>query len=105
MRDSHDRHASPARQLPDRLRAVGPGWHLLLLQLHEQLLTHVPDCQVEDLKEKFGTARIHIAPATAARHPQTQTFVASAEQDEVRVRAADVRTAVEDGPADPLVGG
>lgn len=29
-----------AWQLPDRLRAAGPGWHPLL-QLHEQLLTSV----------------------------------------------------------------
>ncbi|MGW3289437.1 hypothetical protein ACWDR3_32840 [Streptomyces sp. NPDC001002] len=80
MHDHHDRRELPGRQLPDRLRAVGPGWHPLLLQLHGQLLTHVSDYWVEDVKEKLGTARIHLAPAEAARHPQVRDLVASTEQ-------------------------
>ncbi|GAA3909176.1 hypothetical protein GCM10023084_71770 [Streptomyces lacrimifluminis] len=54
----------PPPQLAGLLRAVEPGWH-------PQLLTHVPDYRVkEDLKEKFGTARIRIALTPAARHPR-----------------------------------
>lgn len=64
MHDPHDRHGLPARPA-----AVGrTGWHLLL-QLHEQLLTHVPDYWVDDLKEKFGTTRVRMAPRRVRTAP------------------------------------
>ncbi|MGW9031152.1 hypothetical protein ACWGQ5_45335 [Streptomyces sp. NPDC055722] len=44
----------------DQLYLVGPGWHPLLLRLHEQLLALDPGYQVDDLREKLGAARIRI---------------------------------------------
>ncbi|MEU5380538.1 hypothetical protein ABZ359_34335 [Streptomyces sp. NPDC005968] len=85
MKDPQDRHHFPARQLPDQLNAVGPGWHPLLLQLHEQLLGLDPGYQLDDLKEKLGIARIRIAGTTALAHTAMQTFVAAAEKHSATV--------------------
>ncbi|MGW3033385.1 hypothetical protein ACWDCB_19430 [Streptomyces sp. NPDC001178] len=66
----HQTGRGRARQLPDRLRAVGQGWHPLLL--HTQLLARDTDYRVEDLKDKFGAVRVYIemrlAGGAAARH-------------------------------------
>lgn len=64
--DPHARTGPATQQLPARLRAVGPGWHPLLLRLHEELLALDPGYQVDDLKEKLGGARIRITAASAA---------------------------------------
>ncbi|MEV5477388.1 hypothetical protein AB0L66_34330 [Streptomyces sp. NPDC052207] len=80
MEDPQGRHHFPARQLPDQLSAVGPGWHALLLRLHEQLLDLAPGYQLDDLKEKLGAARIRITGATALAHTEMQILVAAAEE-------------------------
>ncbi|MEU6320751.1 hypothetical protein [Streptomyces sp. NPDC047009] len=59
-------HSPPVRQLADQLHLIGPGWHPLLLRLHEQLLVLDPGYQVDELKEKLGAARIRITGTKAA---------------------------------------
>jgi hypothetical protein len=78
----HDHQAGRghARQLPDRLTAVGPGWHPLLLRLHTQLLALDADYQVEDLKEKFGAVRVHIATTSGPAEPDVRRLVLSVEE-------------------------
>ncbi|MCQ4202699.1 hypothetical protein M4J06_007217 [Streptomyces coelicoflavus] len=70
----------PARQLPDRLRTVGPGWHVLLLRLHTQLLVLEPDYRIHDLKEKLGAVRIRITSACAPVRPEIRSLLTSAEE-------------------------
>ncbi|MFI6567066.1 hypothetical protein [Streptomyces sp. NPDC050534] len=83
----HDRHTEHrrARQLPDRLHAVGPGWHPLLLRLHTQLLAWDADYRVEDLKEKFGALRVHIATASGPPGPEIRGLILSAEEQSAAV--------------------
>ncbi len=65
--------------MPDRLHAVGPGWHALLLRLHEQLLILEPGYRVDDLKEKFGTVRVYLASDSVSSRLDTQVLLAAAE--------------------------
>lgn len=80
MDDPQARNHSSARQLPDQLSAVGPGWHSLLLRLHEQLLDLDPGYRVDDLKEKLGAARIRITATSAMTRTEAQALVAAAEE-------------------------
>lgn len=75
----HDTQDPSARQLPARLRAVGPGWHRLLEDLHEQLHAQSPGYQVGDLKEKLGALRIQITEAPDAARSQIQALVIETE--------------------------
>ncbi|MFD4998712.1 hypothetical protein [Streptomyces buecherae] len=75
----HDERDPSSRQLPARLRAVGPGWHRLLADLHEQLHAQHPGYQVDDLKEKFGALRIKVIGVPDTARPQVQALVADAE--------------------------
>jgi hypothetical protein len=68
-------HGPPARQLPDQLRAVGPGWHPLLLRLHEHLLALDPGYQLDDLKEKLGAVRIRITDTSARHTPKREQAI------------------------------
>ena len=47
-------------QIPDHLDFVGPGWHPLLLNLHEQLLAVSPGYSVQQVKEKYGGLRVQL---------------------------------------------
>jgi NADH pyrophosphatase NudC (nudix superfamily) len=47
-------------QIPDHLDFVGPGWHPLLLRLHEQLLAVSPTYSVQQVKEKYGALRVQL---------------------------------------------
>lgn len=76
MQNDQTGAGAPGRQLTDLLHAVGPGWHSLLLQLHEQLVARAPDYRVADLKEKLGGVRIHLA---TAMHPEMRALLAAAE--------------------------
>jgi hypothetical protein len=76
MQNDRSGAGAPVHQLPDRLHAVGPGWHPLLLQLHEQLVAREPDYRIADLKEKLGGVRIHLA---AALQPEVRALLAAAE--------------------------
>ncbi|CAL9448977.1 hypothetical protein SUDANB58_02411 [Streptomyces sp. enrichment culture] len=67
----------PAWQVLDRLRAVGPGWHPLLLRLHEQIVTVDPGYRIDDLKEKLSAVRVRISGA--AMPPEIRGLVLSAE--------------------------
>jgi hypothetical protein len=58
--DQGNRLAEAGAQIPARLRAVGPGWHLLLERLHTQLKEAVPGYRVTDVSEKVGGLRIHV---------------------------------------------
>ncbi|MGW2937498.1 hypothetical protein ACWDA7_38070 [Streptomyces sp. NPDC001156] len=78
-------HGPPARQLPDQLSAVGPGWHPLLLRLHEQLLALDPGYQVDDLREKLGAARIRITGTTVPARAETRALVTAAEEQSATV--------------------
>ncbi|GLY86724.1 hypothetical protein [Actinoallomurus iriomotensis] len=49
-----------SEQIPDHLDFVGPGWHPLLLRLHEQLLAVSPTYSVQQVKEKYGTLRVQL---------------------------------------------
>ncbi|MFF3467463.1 hypothetical protein [Streptomyces sp. NPDC002619] len=75
----------PARQLPDQLRAVGPGWHSLLLRLHEQLLLLDPGYQLDDLKEKLGGVRIRIVGTSAPACADARALVAAAEEQSATI--------------------
>ncbi|MFE0061724.1 hypothetical protein [Streptomyces sp. NPDC059003] len=48
-------------QIPDCLSVVGPGWHPLLMRLHEQLLALAPDYRLEEFAPKLGGLRIYVA--------------------------------------------
>jgi hypothetical protein len=85
MQDPQTGHGPPAQQLPDQLRAVGPGWHPLLLRLHEQLLALDPDCHVDDLKEKLGAVRIRITGTAAPESAETRALVAAAEEQSATI--------------------
>lgn len=74
---------SPRRQLPSRLRAVGPGWHPLLLLLHDHLIAVDADYQVVDLKEELGAVRVHLATETDLLRPQMRTLAVAAEEQSV----------------------
>ncbi|MFD5013784.1 hypothetical protein [Streptomyces chartreusis] len=56
----HQAGQGPAPQLPERLHAVGPGWHPLLLRLHTQLSALQEDYQVDDVNERLGGLRVRI---------------------------------------------
>ena len=47
-------------QIPDHLDHVGPGWHPLLLGLHEHLLAVSPGYSVQQVKEKYGGLRVQL---------------------------------------------
>ncbi|MFI6742466.1 hypothetical protein ACIBI9_57005 [Nonomuraea sp. NPDC050451] len=47
-------------QIPAHLDGIGPGWHPLLLRLHEELLAVSPSYSVQQVKEKYGTLRIYL---------------------------------------------
>ncbi|MET8646424.1 hypothetical protein [Streptomyces sp. NPDC004675] len=81
----HTQHGPPARQLPDQLGAVGPGWRPLLLQLHEQLLVLDPGYQLDDLKEKLGAVRIRITSTTAPAPAEMRALVTAAEEQSATV--------------------
>lgn len=67
----------PAWQVLDRLRTVGPGWHPLLLRLHEQIVTMDPGYRIDDLKEKLGAVRVRISGD--AVHSEIRGLILSAE--------------------------
>ncbi|MEU0602194.1 hypothetical protein ABZ484_28740 [Streptomyces sp. NPDC006393] len=69
----------PERQLPDRLRAVGPGWHPLLMRLHEELLAREPGYRVDDLKEKLGGVRVQVTGVSGGLSTEVRALVAAAE--------------------------
>ncbi|WP_329343735.1 hypothetical protein OG252_45475 [Streptomyces sp. NBC_01352] len=80
MQELHVRSGPPRRQLPDRLRAVGLGWHPLLLRLHERLLTLEPGYRIEDMKEKLGGVRIHVTAASVIAHAEMSGVLTEAEK-------------------------
>ncbi|MEU9455033.1 hypothetical protein [Streptomyces sp. NPDC048277] len=80
MQELQVRSGPPPRQLPDRLRVVGPGWHPLLLRLHERLLSLEADYRIEDLKEKLGGVRIHVMAASTTAHAEMRGFLTEAEK-------------------------
>lgn len=82
MRD-HQADRSRAWQLPDRLCGVGPGWHPLLL--HTQLRAWDANYRVEDLKEKLGALRVHIATASGPSDPEIRDLIRSAENESATV--------------------
>jgi hypothetical protein len=49
-----------SEQIPAHLDDIGPGWRPLLLRLHEDLLAVSPDYRVQQVKEKYGTLRVHL---------------------------------------------
>lgn len=80
MQGHHIGSELPAHQLPDRLRAVGPGWRSLLLRLHTQLLALEPDYRIHDVKEKLGAVRIHITASSAPARPEIRSLLTAAEE-------------------------
>lgn len=59
---------------------VGPGWHLLLLRLHDRLIALESDYRIENVKEKLGGVRIHVAAASATAHAEMRGFLTEAEK-------------------------
>ncbi|MEU7458263.1 hypothetical protein [Streptosporangium roseum] len=47
-------------QILAHLDGIGPGWHPLLLRLHEELLAVSPSYSVQQVKEKYGTLCIYL---------------------------------------------
>ncbi|MFJ2607951.1 hypothetical protein ACIO13_23695 [Streptomyces sp. NPDC087425] len=47
-------------QIPDRARAVGPGWYELLTEAHQELCALAPGYALTGLKEKFGGMRLQV---------------------------------------------
>lgn len=85
MQDHQIGGGLPARQLPDRLRAVGPGWHTLLLRLHTQLVALGTGYSVDDLKEKLGAVRIHITVSSVPVRSGIRGLVTAAEEKSATV--------------------
>jgi len=84
VRDHQVKHRN-ARQLPDRLHNVGPGWHPLLLRLHTRLCARDADYQVEHLKEKLGAVRVQIAATSRPPDPDIRGLVQAAEEQSAAV--------------------
>ncbi|MFF5499474.1 hypothetical protein [Streptomyces aquilus] len=80
MQELHARSGPPRRQLPDRLHVIGPGWHPVLLRLHERLLSLEPGYQLEDLKEKLGGVRIHVTATSAIALAEMRGVLTEAEK-------------------------
>ncbi|WP_433465525.1 hypothetical protein [Spirillospora sp. CA-128828] len=74
--------------IPAHLDAVGPGWHPLLLRLHEQLLAVNPDYRVQQVKEKYGTLRIYLLTGLM-RYPGWETGNLPEPHDEERYKRED----------------
>jgi hypothetical protein len=72
---------APLLQIPRRIRAVGPGWHPVLLRLHEQLGAVCPDYRVVDVKEKFGGLRVYIETAEGSPRGPLTSLIRAAEAD------------------------
>uniref|UniRef100_A0AAU1I950 Uncharacterized protein n=1 Tax=Streptomyces sp. NBC_00180 TaxID=2903632 RepID=A0AAU1I950_9ACTN len=49
------------QQIPDRLAVVGPGWHPILLRLHEELLALAPNYRLDEITPRLGGLRIYVA--------------------------------------------
>lgn len=77
MQASENDSEPPARQLPDELRSVGPGWHPLLLRLHERLVAVRPGYRVEHVTEKFGAARVELTTTSS----EIRDLISEAEQE------------------------
>jgi hypothetical protein len=71
----------PLLQIPRRIRAVGPGWHAVLLRLHEQLGAVCPEYHVVDVKEKFGGLRVYIETAEGSTRGSLVSLIRAAEAD------------------------
>ncbi|MFG2275846.1 hypothetical protein ACGFNY_39550 [Streptomyces chartreusis] len=78
----HQAGHGPSRQLSERLRTVGPGWHPLLLRLHTQISALDADYKVEDLKEKLGTLRVRIVVPEPQRSGARDLVRSAEEQSE-----------------------
>ncbi|WP_223189079.1 hypothetical protein, partial [Streptomyces sp. TRM68416] len=85
MQEPHVRSGTPARHLPDRLCAVGPGWHPLLLRLHERLLAVETDYRIEDLKEKLGEVRVHVTTPSATARSEMRGLITEAEKQSATI--------------------
>ncbi|TCO55945.1 hypothetical protein [Actinocrispum wychmicini] len=48
------------RQIPEYLDHVGRGWHSILMRAHAELVAVLPSYQVAQVKEKYGTLRLHL---------------------------------------------
>ncbi|MFF7166940.1 hypothetical protein ACFZBP_37105 [Streptomyces sp. NPDC008086] len=69
----------------DRLHAVGPGWHPLLLRLHERLLAVGSDYRIEDLKEKLGEVRTHVTAPSATARSEMRGLITEAEKQSATI--------------------
>ena len=49
------------QQIPAHLAEVGPGWHPLLMRLHDRLVAVAPDYRVEEFTPRLGGLRIYLA--------------------------------------------
>lgn len=49
-----------SNQIPEHIENVGPGWHNILLVLHDALRYRNPNYEVTQLKEKFGGLRVYL---------------------------------------------
>lgn len=77
MDNEGNRFAAAGAQIPARLRAVGPGWHLLLERLHAQLTVDVPGYRATDVTEKRGGLRIHVTTGEQAVTEKVRALVAA----------------------------
>jgi hypothetical protein len=48
------------RQIPEYLDFVGPGWRGILMRAHTELLAVLPNYQVSQVKEKWGSLCIYL---------------------------------------------
>ncbi len=71
----------PILQIPRRTRAVRPGWHSVLLRLHEQSVSVCPEYRVVDAKEKFGGLLAHIKTAEGSARGPLAYLIRAAEAD------------------------
>lgn len=78
MSEAESNHGPSPRQIPDSLSAVGPGWHDLLLQLHEHLVGVKPDYRVVDIGEKLGALRVNFGNVPASQRRATGDLLAVA---------------------------
>jgi hypothetical protein len=48
------------KQIPEYLDHVGPGWHGILMRTHAELVAVLPNYQVSQIKEKYGSLRVDL---------------------------------------------
>jgi hypothetical protein len=77
---TRERRKVNTTQIPDWMGHVGPGWHQILTQLHEDIMAIDPGYKVLQIKEKFGGGRFYLQ----SEHLDVAPLVRAAEDESRR---------------------